>query len=118
MKPAASACCTSSARAYAVSATAGTFPTGGGSARIARIRSSPSRSGIAMSLKMEGFIVSNFFDMTADFHRDMTAWAKAGKMTWRETVVDGVANTPQAFIGLFKCENFGKMVVRVGPDKT
>jgi NADPH-dependent curcumin reductase CurA len=38
-------------------------------------------------------------------------------MKWRETIVDGVQNSPKAFIGLFKGENLGKMVVRVGPDK-
>jgi NADPH-dependent curcumin reductase CurA len=47
----------------------------------------------------------------------MAKWAKEGKMKWRETVVDGVENSPKAFIGLFKGDNLGKMVVRVGPDK-
>jgi NADPH-dependent curcumin reductase CurA len=55
--------------------------------------------------------------MLPDFHRDMAKWAKEGKMKWRETVVDGVENSPRAFIGLFKGDNLGKMVVRVGPDK-
>jgi hypothetical protein len=72
---------------------------------------------IGLSLTLRGFIVSNHTDMQADFHRDMTRWAKEGKMKWRETVVDGVENSPKAFIGLFKGENLGKMVVRVGPDK-
>jgi hypothetical protein len=72
---------------------------------------------IGLGLKMEGFVVSSHYDMLADFHRDMAAWTKAGKMKWRETVVDGVANAPKAFIGLFSGENIGKMVVRVGPDK-
>ncbi len=72
---------------------------------------------IGLSLRMEGFIVSNHFDMLPDFLRDMTNWAKAGKMKWRDTIVDGVESAPKAFIGLFKGENFGKMVVRVGPDR-
>src|SRR5579864_2407850 len=72
---------------------------------------------IGLSLTLRGFIVSNHTDMQADFHRDMTRWAKEGKMKWRETIVDGVQNSPKAFIGLFKGENLGKMVVRVGPDK-
>ena len=72
---------------------------------------------IGLGLKIEGFVVSSHYDMLVDFHRDMAAWAKDGKMTWRETVVDGVQNAPDAFIGLFKGDNIGKMVVRVGPDK-
>ena len=72
---------------------------------------------IGLGLTMRGFIVSNHYDMQAEFLRDMTKWAKEGKMKWRETIVDGVENAPNAFIGLFKGENVGKMVVRVGPDK-
>jgi len=72
---------------------------------------------VGMSLTMRGFIVSNHFDMMPDFMRDMATWIKAGKMTWRETIADGLEKAPEAFIGLFKGENFGKMLVRVGPDK-
>ena len=35
---------------------------------------------------------------------------------WKETVVDGIENASKAFIGLFKGENFGKMIVNIGPD--
>jgi NADPH-dependent curcumin reductase CurA len=72
---------------------------------------------IGLGVTIKGFVVSSYYDMLADFHRDMAKWAKEGKMKWRETIVDGVANAPAAFIGLFKGENLGKMVVRVGPDK-
>ena len=72
---------------------------------------------IGLGVRMEGFVVSSHYDMLADFHRDMAAWAKAGKMRWRETITDGVESAPGAFIGLFKGENLGKMVVRVGPDR-
>ncbi|MEJ1969063.1 MAG: NADP-dependent oxidoreductase [Rhizomicrobium sp.] len=72
---------------------------------------------IGLQLTIKGFIVSSHYDMLADFHRDMAAWAKDGKMRWRETVVHGVENAPDAFIGLFKGDNVGKMVVCVGPDR-
>ena len=64
-----------------------------------------------------GFIVTNHYDMLPEFMRDMATWAAAGKMKWRETIYDGIERAPEAFIGLFKGENFGKMLVRVGPDK-
>ena len=35
---------------------------------------------------------------------------------WKETIVDGIENAPKAFIGLFKGENFGKMIVKIGSD--
>jgi NADPH-dependent curcumin reductase CurA len=37
-------------------------------------------------------------------------------MKWKETIVDGLENAPAAFIGLFKGENIGKMIVKIGPD--
>ncbi|HTO39780.1 MAG TPA: NADP-dependent oxidoreductase, partial [Rhizomicrobium sp.] len=72
---------------------------------------------VGMSLTIRGFIVSNHFDMLGQFHADMAKWVAAGKMKWRETIVDGIENAPKAFMGLFTGENFGKMLVRVGPDK-
>ncbi|HEY2447129.1 MAG TPA: NADP-dependent oxidoreductase [Rhizomicrobium sp.] len=71
---------------------------------------------IPLRLTIKGFIVSDHFDMMPDFIRDMASWAKAGKMKWRETVVDGIEKAPEAFIGLFKGENFGKMLVRLARE--
>jgi NADPH-dependent curcumin reductase CurA len=72
---------------------------------------------VGLSLTIRGFIVSNHFDMMGDFLRDMAAWRKAGKMKWKETIVEGIENAPKAFIGLFHGENFGKMLVKVGPEQ-
>ena len=71
---------------------------------------------VGRSLKMQGFIVSDFLDMVPDFYADMSQWIGAGKIKWQETVVEGIENAPAAFLGLFKGENLGKMLVRVGPD--
>ena len=37
----------------------------------------------------------------------------AGRMAWREDVVEGLGNAPGAFIGLLKGANFGKLVVKI-----
>ena len=71
---------------------------------------------VGRSLKIQGFIVSNHFDMLPDFLRDMSGWIKADKMHWEETVYEGIDNTVDAFLGLFKGSNKGKMLVKVGPD--
>ncbi len=65
------------------------------------------------SLKMQGFIVSNYRDRIPDFVRDMSGWLASGKVKYREDMVDGLEQAPQAFLGLFSGENFGKLVVRV-----
>ena len=72
---------------------------------------------IPLRLTIKGFIVSDYASLTPQFLADMGKWAKEGKMKWHETIVDGVDKAPDAFIGLFKGANFGKMIVRVGPDK-
>jgi len=65
------------------------------------------------SLKMQGFIVGNYRHRIPDFVADMSGWLAAGKIKYREEMVEGLDNAPQAFLGLFKGENFGKLVVRV-----
>lgn len=71
---------------------------------------------IMKRLTLRGFIVSDHGDMRADFFRDMAQWIAAGRIKWRETVVEGLENAPKAFIGLFKGENIGKMVVKIADE--
>ena len=65
------------------------------------------------SIKMQGFIVSNYRHRVPDFIGDMSDWLAAGKIKYREDMVDGLENAPAAFLGLFSGANFGKLVVRV-----
>jgi NADPH-dependent curcumin reductase CurA len=65
------------------------------------------------SLKMQGFIVSNYRDRIPAFIGDMSVWLAQGKIKYREDVVDGLENAPEAFLGFFSGANFGKLVVRV-----
>ena len=68
---------------------------------------------ITKRLLLQGFIVSDHNDQIADFQADMTEWLAEGKLTWEETVVEGIENAPSAFIGLFRGDNLGKMLVKV-----
>jgi NADPH-dependent curcumin reductase CurA len=68
---------------------------------------------VGKQLKLEGFIVTTYWDMLADFHRDLAQWVKEGKVTWKETVFEGIDKAPDAFVGLFKGENLGKMLVKL-----
>ncbi|MEZ5567700.1 MAG: NADP-dependent oxidoreductase [Halioglobus sp.] len=65
------------------------------------------------SIKMQGFLVGNYLHRLPDFVGDMTGWLADGKITYREDVVEGLENAPDAFLGLFSGENFGKLVVKV-----
>ena len=68
---------------------------------------------VGKSLKLEGFIVSNHYDMLPDFLRDMSAWIGSGQLKWKDTVDEGIDNAAGAFIKLFRGENMGKMLVKL-----
>jgi NADPH-dependent curcumin reductase CurA len=71
---------------------------------------------ITKRLKLQGFIVMDHYDMLNEFITNMSQWISLGKMKWKETVFEGLENAPKSFISLFKGENIGKMLVRIGPD--
>jgi NADPH-dependent curcumin reductase len=63
--------------------------------------------------KMEGFIVSDHMDLWPTAIGELVSLAAAKKLIWRETIRDGLENTPQALIDLLHGHNFGKMLVKV-----
>ncbi|PCH98148.1 MAG: NADP-dependent oxidoreductase [Rhodobacteraceae bacterium] len=64
-------------------------------------------------LTVRGFIFPNVLDMVDDFRSDVSGWIKSGDLRYREHIIDGLDNAPQAFLGLFTGANFGKLLVRV-----
>ncbi len=75
------------------------------------------RNVLTKRLTIRGFIVSDFAARYNDFIADMTKWFGEGKLKHRESVAEGLANAPTAFMGMLRGENFGKQLVRIGPDK-
>ena len=67
---------------------------------------------------IRGFIVSDHVDRMLPFLADTAGWLRDGRLKYREDVVEGLDEAPRAFIGLLRGENFGKMLVKVGPDPT
>jgi NADPH-dependent curcumin reductase CurA len=68
---------------------------------------------LSRRIKMQGFIISDHYARVPDFVRDVSQWLGEGKITYKEHVVEGLENAPDAFLGLFKGANFGKLVVKV-----
>jgi putative addiction module antidote len=69
---------------------------------------------VGKSLRLEGFIVSNHYDLAPQFIADMAGWIGSGQIKWNETIEEGVERAPDAFIKLFNGENLGKMLVKLG----
>jgi len=63
---------------------------------------------------MQGFIIfEDYADRYAEFLGPMSVWLKDGKIKFREDIVDGLENSPAAFIGMLQGQNFGKLLIRV-----
>ncbi|SDQ15345.1 NADP-dependent oxidoreductase [Pseudovibrio sp. Tun.PSC04-5.I4] len=80
----------------------------------------PDRIGLLMGnllvkkIRMQGFIIFDSFPtLYPKFAADMQQWIAEGKVKYREQMVEGLENAPEAFIGLLEGKNFGKLVVKI-----
>ncbi len=71
---------------------------------------------IKRSAMMKGFVVYDYQDRNAEAIEQLGKWIREGKLHYRENIVDGLDNAPQAFIDLFAGKSFGKQLVRLSAD--
>ena len=65
-------------------------------------------------IKMQGFIIfDDYGSRYPEFVKQMTTWLKQDKVKFLEDITDGLEKAPEAFVGLLKGKNFGKLIVRV-----
>jgi NADPH-dependent curcumin reductase CurA len=64
-------------------------------------------------VKVEGFIVSEHMEVWPDALKELGTLVATGKLKYRETVAQGIASAPEAFLGLLKGKNFGKQLVKL-----
>jgi NADPH-dependent curcumin reductase CurA len=78
----------------------------------------PANLGLAVGkrLTLRGFIVTDHNDRMPAFLDEMAGWLAQERIRFDETVVDGLERAPEAFIGMLRGENTGKMVVRLDPS--
>jgi NADPH-dependent curcumin reductase CurA len=67
---------------------------------------------VTRGLSLKGFTVGNYTSHFPAFSAEMGAWFAAGDVVFDETVVDGLDNAVDAFLGMLRGENTGKMVVK------
>lgn len=63
---------------------------------------------------MKGMLVLDYVDRHPQAGAEMAAWMVEGKLKSREDIVEGLANFPETLLKLFKSENFGKLMLKVG----
>jgi NADPH-dependent curcumin reductase CurA len=67
-------------------------------------------------LTLRGFIVRDHEDIRPEFEKQVANWLRTGELVSRQTVVDGLENAVDAFLGLLSGANVGKMLVRLSGD--
>jgi NADPH-dependent curcumin reductase len=66
------------------------------------------------SLTLRGFIQNEFAGrLMPEFLERATPWVRDGRLKYREHIVDGLENAPEAFTGMLAGRNFGKLIIRV-----
>ncbi len=66
--------------------------------------------------RMEGFIVLDYVDRYPEALRDLAAWVRAGKIRYREEILEGIEQAPDAIAGLYRGENMGKRLIRIAEE--
>ncbi|MEU6342704.1 NADP-dependent oxidoreductase [Streptomyces sp. NPDC046977] len=64
-------------------------------------------------LRIEGFLVGDHYDLQPQFVQEVGGWIREGGLRYRETVMDGIENNLEAFLGVLRGDNTGKMLVRL-----
>ncbi len=68
---------------------------------------------LTQRLKLQGFIVSEHLQFWPQARDELAAMVVSGKLQYRESVAQGIASAPQAFLGMLKGQNFGKQLVKL-----
>lgn len=68
---------------------------------------------IAKRFTMRGFLVGDHEHLRPTFLAEVSPLVRDGRIVYRETVVDGIRQAPQAFLDLLTGGNTGKMLVRL-----
>jgi hypothetical protein len=71
------------------------------------------RSVLVNRIRVQGFIVSDRLQLWPQALAELGEHVAAGRIKYRESVVQGLENAPRAFLGMLRGENFGKQLVRL-----
>lgn len=68
---------------------------------------------IATRGRIEGLLVGDHYDLQSQFVQEVGPWVASGQLKYRETVVEGIENNLEAFLGVLRGDNTGKMIVKL-----
>ncbi|WP_078427600.1 NADP-dependent oxidoreductase [Alkalihalobacterium alkalinitrilicum] len=65
------------------------------------------------SVLLKGFVISNYADRYEEGAQQLAKWLSEGEIKYKENIVEGLENAPEAFLGLFRGDNLGKQLVKI-----
>ncbi|WP_017584876.1 NADP-dependent oxidoreductase [Nocardiopsis ganjiahuensis] len=68
---------------------------------------------VGKRIKLQGFLVGDHGDLAPEYYKNAAQWLAEGKLRTEETVVEGIDNAVDAFLGMMRGANTGKMLVRL-----
>ncbi|RIB25305.1 hypothetical protein C2G38_2241477 [Gigaspora rosea] len=68
---------------------------------------------VTKRLLIQGFIVLDHYHEMEPFQKEMREWLKQGKLKYKEDIVEGIQNAPDAFLNILTGKNFGKAVIKI-----
>jgi NADPH-dependent curcumin reductase CurA len=68
---------------------------------------------IAKRFRMEGLLVGDHQDLQPEFVEEVSAWVRSGELKYHETATEGIGSAVDAFLGMLRGENVGKMLIRL-----
>jgi len=66
--------------------------------------------------RMQGFLIFDYAPRFAEGLAALTEWVRAGKIRYREDVLEGIEQAPGSIAGLYRGENLGKRLIRIAPE--
>jgi len=76
------------------------------------------RNILVKRLSLRGFIITDHYDRFPDFVKEVSGHIRDGRVKYRESIADGLASAPEAFMKLLQGGNFGKQLVQISADPT
>jgi NADPH-dependent curcumin reductase len=67
--------------------------------------------------RMQGFLAFDYADRFPHALAELEGWVRAGRIRYKEDVLDGIEQAPDAIAGLYRGENLGKRLIRIAPDE-
>ncbi|MFI0961927.1 NADP-dependent oxidoreductase [Streptomyces sp. NPDC021080] len=62
--------------------------------------------------RIQGLLVGDHYDLQPEFVQEVGAWIRSGELKYTETIVEGIENNLEAFFGVLRGDNIGKMIVK------